>query len=117
MYAVAQHFLLIELTGNKFIISFTNTGSGLMVKDMYGYVKGFEIAGADKQFLYAKAMIEGDKIIVFQDGVEVPVAARFSWADDAGESNLFNKEGLPAAPFRTDNWKGITDDVKYKIGE
>ena len=45
------------------------------------------------------------------------LAARFSWADDAGKSNLFNKEGLPAAPFRTDNWKGITEDVKYKIGE
>ena len=106
-----------KIEGNKIIISFTNTGSGLMAKDVYGYLKGFEIAGADRKFHYAKAMIEGDKVIVFQDGVTAPVAARYSWADDAGESNFFNKEGLPAAPFRTDNWQGITEDVKYKIGE
>jgi sialate O-acetylesterase len=62
-------------------------------------------------------MIEGDKVVVFQDGVTSPVAVRYSWADDAGESNLFNKEGLPAAPFRTDNWKGITEAAKYKAGQ
>ena len=110
-------FLSQKIEGNKIVISFTNTGSGLMAKDVYGYLKGFEIAGADKKFYYAKALIEGDKVLVFQDGVTAPVAVRYSWADDAGESNFFNKEGLPAAPFRTDKWKGITEEVKYNIGK
>ncbi len=110
-------FSEFKVEGNKIIISFNYTGGGLIAKDIYGYVKGFEIAGADKKFYYAKAIIEGDKVIVFQDGVTSPVAVRYSWADDAGESNLFNKEGLPAAPFRTDDWKGITEAVKYKIGQ
>jgi sialate O-acetylesterase len=102
--------------GNKIIISFQHTGSGFMVKDKYGYIKGFEVAGADKKFHYARAVIDGNKLIVMSDEVEKPVAARFGWADDAAEDNLFNKEGFPAAPFRTDNWKGITADAKYKIG-
>jgi sialate O-acetylesterase len=102
--------------GNKIIISFQHTGSGFMVKDKYGYIKGFEVAGADKKFHYAKAFIDGNKIIVMSDEVEKPVAARFGWADDAAEDNLFNKEGFPASPFRTDNWKGITADAKYKVG-
>ncbi len=110
-------FLSQKIEGNKIVISFANTGSGLIAKDVYGYLKGFEIAGADRKFFYAKAMIEGDKVIVFQDSVTAPVAVRYSWADDAGESNFFNKEGLPAAPFRTDNWKGITEEVKYIIGK
>jgi sialate O-acetylesterase len=103
--------------GDKIIISFTNTGNGLLAKDKYGYVKGFEIAGADKRFYYATAMIEGDKIVVKNPNVAQPVAVRFGWADDAGDDNLFNKEGFPAAPFRTDNWKGITETVKYRIAQ
>ena len=110
-------YLSHKIEGDKIIVSFTNTGSGLMVKDANGYLKGFEIAGVDKIFHYAKATIDGNKIIVSQASVTAPVAVRFSWADDAGESNLFNKEGLPATPFRTDNWKGITDEVKYQLGE
>ena len=55
--------------------------------------------------------------MVYADEVAVPVAVRYGWADDAGDDNLFNKEGFPASPFRTDNWKGITDDIKYVIGQ
>ena len=105
----------IEVQGNKIIVSFTHTGGGLMAKDKYGYLKGFEIAGADQQFHYAKAMIEGDKVIVFSDNVANPVAVRFGWTDDAGEDNLFNKEGFPASPFRSDTWKGITEQNKFTI--
>ena len=107
----------MKANGNKIILSFTHTGSGWMVKDKYAYIKGFEIAGADQQFHYAKALIEGDKIIVYQDEVSQPVAIRYAWADDAGEANLFNKDGFPAVPFRTDEWKGITEKVKYTIGQ
>ena len=106
----------MKTDGNKAIISFTNVGSGLMLKDKYGYIKGFEIAGADKHFHYAKAYIEGNTIVVYDDSVSNPVAIRYGWADNAGDDNLFNKEGFPASPFRTDNWKGITEGVKYEIG-
>jgi sialate O-acetylesterase len=103
--------------GNKIIITFNNIGSGLNAKDKYGYLRGFEVAGADKIFYYAKAFIEADKVVVYSESVGLPVAVRFGWADDAGENNLFNKEGFPAAPFRTDEWKGITEEVKYGIGK
>ena len=106
----------MKVDGNKVILTFTHTGSGLLVKDKYGYLKGFEIAGADKHFQYAKAIVEGDKIIVHAEGVTTPAAVRYNWADDASEGNLFNKELFPAAPFRTDDWEGVTVKNKYAIG-
>lgn len=102
---------------NKVTITFKNLGSGLMVKDKYGYLKGFEVAGADKQFHYAKAYIDGDKVVVYNDSVNSPVAVRYNWADYADDGNLFNKEGFPAVSFRTDNWDGITKDVKFTFGQ
>jgi sialate O-acetylesterase len=107
----------IKTDGNKMILTFAHVGDGLTVKDKYGYLKGFEIAGNDRHFHYAKAYIEGDKIIVFQDEVSSPVAVRYGWADDALEANLFNKNGFPASAFRTDDWKGVTADLKYHLGE
>ena len=104
----------MQVAGNKVSVSFTNA-NGLSVKDKYGYVKGFEVAGSDKQFHYAKAYIEGDKVIVYSDSVSVPVAVHFNWADYADDGNLCNKEGFPAAPFRTDTWKGITEATKFTI--
>ncbi|MBV4358417.1 sialate O-acetylesterase [Pinibacter aurantiacus] len=108
-------FQSVKVENGKAVVSYTHTGSGLYVKDKYGYVKGFEIAGADQQFHYAQAIIKGDKIIVWQDGLANPVAVRYNWADDASDGNLFNKEGFPAAPFRTDDWKAVTAEVKYKV--
>ena len=102
---------------NKAIISFTDIGSGLAVHDKYGYIKGFEIAGADKIFHYAKAYISGNTVVVYNDSVDAPVKVRYGWADYNGDDNLFNAEGFPAGPFRTDDWKGITVGVKYEIGE
>jgi sialate O-acetylesterase len=102
-----------KVEGNKIIVSFTNVAGGLVAKDKYGYVKGFEIAGVDQKFHYAKALIEEDKIVVSCDDVLNPVAVRFGWADDAGDDNLFNKEGFPATPFRSDNWKGITEQARF----
>lgn len=105
----------MQTTGNKITLSFTSTGSGLTAKDKYGYIRGFEVAGADQQFHYAKAYIDGDKVVVYTDDVNSPVAVRYGWADDNLEDNLFNKEGFPAAPFRTDNWKSVTEDRKYSV--
>jgi sialate O-acetylesterase len=105
----------MKVEGNKIILTFTHIGTGLMAKDKYGYLRGFEIAGADQKFHHAKAFIEGNTVIVFQENVTSPVAVRFGWADDASENNFYNKDGFPAVPFRTDNWKGITENAKYKI--
>jgi sialate O-acetylesterase len=98
-----------KVDGNKVRLSFTNMGSGLMVKDKYGYAKGFAIAGADKKFYWAKAYIEGDQIVVYSELVEQPVAVRYAWGHNPDDANLYNKENLPASPFRTDTWKGVTE--------
>jgi sialate O-acetylesterase len=52
---------------------------------------------------------------VQSENINHPMAVRFGWMDDAGEDNLFNKEGFPAAPFRTDHWKGITEGIKFQF--
>ena len=103
--------------GDKISVSFSNIGTGLTTNNKYGYLQGFEIAGADHQFHYARASIVGDKVVVYHEGTISPIAVRFGWADDTVDNNLFNQEGFPAGPFRTDNWKGITEAAKYKIGD
>jgi sialate O-acetylesterase len=105
----------MSVEGNKIRVRFTSIGSGLMAKDKYGYLKGFEIAGADQKFYYAKAWIEGNDIMVSNEAVTNPEAVRFAWADNPDDANLFNKEGLPAVPFRTDTWKGVTQAGKFKF--
>ena len=114
MLAQGPQFQSMQKEGNKAILSFTDMGTGLMASGKYGYLQGFEIAGADKVFHWAKAGIRDGKVIVWSDEVTDPVAVRYGWADDNMEANLFNKEGLPAAPFRTDTWKGITEEVRFK---
>ena len=98
----------MEVSGNKAVLSFTSIGSGLIAKNKYGNLEGFAIAGDDQKFVWAKASIEGDKIVVYCDAVTKPVAVRYGWGNNP-DANLFNKEGIPASPFRTDNWKGITE--------
>jgi len=93
----------MKIEGNKIILTFTNIGSGLEAKGD-GELKSFSIAGADKQFIWAKAKIEGDNVIVWSDEVSKPIAARYAWADNPVDANLYNKEGLPASPFRTDEF-------------
>jgi sialate O-acetylesterase len=107
-------FKSMAADGNKAVLSFTHA-DGLWVKDNYGYLKGFEVAGADQKFYYAKADIKDGKVIVYSDSVSAPVAVRYGWADDMPEANLYNKAGFPAVPFRTDKWKGITENEKYLI--
>lgn len=105
----------MQITGNTIALSFKNIGSGLMAKSDDGNLSGFEIAGENKIFYAAKALIKNNKVVVSCDTVPYPKAVRFGWADDAGDDNLFNKEGFPAAPFRTDKWKGITESAKFKL--
>jgi len=105
----------MEIQENKIIVSFENIGSGLSTPDKYGYVKGFEIAGDDQIFYYAKAKIVDNKVVIYHENVKNPVAIHFGWADDASDNNLYNKERFPAAPFRTDNWKNVTETINYRI--
>lgn len=90
-----------KVKGNKVEISFSNIGSGLVSKDSKE-LKHFAIAGSDKKFVWAKAEIKGNKVIVWSDKVAEPAAVRYAWADNPEGANLFNKEGLPASPFEAE---------------
>ncbi|GAB4042179.1 sialate O-acetylesterase [Spirosoma jeollabukense] len=103
----------MTVDGNKAVLTFRNVGRGLRVNDKYGYLKGFEVAGADQKFYYAKADLQGNSVVVHADSVAKPVAVRYGWADDNGDVNLYNQENFPAVPFRTDTWKGITEATKF----
>ena len=93
----------MKVKGNKVRLSFDNVGAGLWVKDKYGYIRGFAIAGADKKFVWARAFEEGDNVIVYAESIAKPVAVRYNWGNTP-DGNLYNKENLPAVPFRTDDW-------------
>jgi sialate O-acetylesterase len=97
----------------KAIISFKNIGAGLMVKDKFGYLKGFEIAGDDKIFAYAKASILDNKVVIDYSKKKKPKAIRYAWADAPDDANLYNAEGFPASSFRTDDWNTITKGVSF----
>ncbi len=96
------------------VLSFRFTGSGLEARDKFGYLKGFEIAGNDRVFYYAKAEIRGDQVVVWHPKGLQPVAVRYAWANAPEDANLFNKEGFPACPFRTDSWEGVTGKVRFE---
>ncbi len=83
------------------IIRFSHAEGGLRAKG--GKLSGFVIAGADRKFVFADAKIEGDAVVVASPQIADPVAVRYSWAD-LPEVNLFNQDGFPASPFRTDEW-------------
>jgi len=95
-----------QKTGNRIRINFIHVGSGLSTRDGKE-VTGFAVAGKDKKFYWAKAIIEGNHVIVYSGKVVAPEAVRYAWADNP-LCNLVNSERLPAIPFRTDKWKGIT---------
>ncbi len=105
----------MEIKGSEIILSFNNMGTGLNTPDKYGYIKGFEIAGKDSVFYFARAFIKGNTVVLFSDKVENPIAVHFGWVGNASDCNLFNKEGFPAVPFRTDEWKTVTKGEKYII--
>jgi sialate O-acetylesterase len=100
----------MNIEGNKIVLDFDNVGGGLIAKGG-GPLKGFAIAGTDKKFVWADAEIDGDKVVVSSDEVSAPVAVRYAWADNP-VCNLYNAEELPASPFRTDSWPGVTINSK-----
>ena len=98
----------MELRGNKVLLHFDTKGSRLAVRGG-GELRYFAVAGADKKFVWAKAIVKDKHTIeVGSEQVDSPVAVRYAWADNPEGCNLINTEGLPASPFRTDDWPGIT---------
>ncbi len=96
----------MKIEGNKIYLSFTHTEGGLITKGDKA-PEGFAIAGPDKKFVWARARIERDEMVVWSPAVKNPVAVRYAWAANP-VCNLYNGAGLPASPFRTDDWRGIT---------
>ncbi|MCL5271555.1 MAG: sialate O-acetylesterase [bacterium] len=95
--------------GAKIVLSFDHVGGGLVARA--GDLKTFAIAGADERFVPAQAKIEGDTVVVWSDAVTDPVAVRYAWLAWLEGANLYNKDGLPASPFRTDKF---TDPTRAK---
>lgn len=95
----------MKIEGAKVSLSFNHTGGGLEARG--GELKGFIIAGEDKVWREAKAEIKGKRVIVYSPEAPKPVAVRYGWMKFP-TCNLYNKEGLPATPFRTDDWPGVT---------
>ncbi len=95
-----------KISGNKITLTFKHVDGGLKLKDG-SILSGFSVAGADKKFHWAKASIVGTQVIVSSDEVQMPVAVRYSWANNPN-GNLSNGAGLPASPFRTDEWQVST---------
>ena len=104
----------MTVEGNKMRLTFKDTGSGLQMSTppwtptgvpvlAPKELTGFAIAGADQNWVWAKAQIDGSNVVVSSDQVASPVAVRYGWANNP-LCNLYNKEGLPASPFRTDDW-------------
>ncbi|MDE0839731.1 MAG: 9-O-acetylesterase, partial [Kiritimatiellae bacterium] len=103
------------VSSNEIHVAFNHIGSGLMAgirkegleptaEAPDGVLKHFAIAGADKVWAWADGSIEGDKVVLSAKTVDAPVAVRYAFATNPSGANLYNKEGLPASPFRTDDW-------------
>jgi sialate O-acetylesterase len=95
----------MKANGNSIHLSFDHIDGGLTAKG--GELKGFAVAGEDRKFVWATAKIEGKQIVVSAPEVAKPIAVRYAW-DINPVCNLYNEAGLPAVPFRTDDWPGVT---------
>lgn len=102
-------FKSMKIVGDEVHLDFQHVERGLVAHG--DQLKGFAIAGADKRFVWAMARIEGNTVIVSARELKEPVAVRYAWADNP-DCNLFNQDGFPAAPFRTDDWPGVTIQAK-----
>ncbi len=99
-------FNSMKIKGEKVFIRFANIGNGLVCpkgKDL----TGFAVAGEDRVFRWATAKIKRDTVIIWHQKIKLPVAVRYAWAANP-KCNLYNSAGLPASPFRTDEWPGLT---------
>jgi hypothetical protein len=102
----------MKVEGDKIRVNFSSVGGGLVSNG--GALKQFAIAGEDKAFVWADAVIEGDSVLVSSAKISAPVAVRYAWAANPAGCNLYNKEGFPASPFRTDDWTGVTETAHLR---
>ncbi len=100
----------IIIEGEKIRLRFKHLDGGLVAKGEP--LKGFVTAGENRRFVWADARIEGDTVLVRSDAIEYPVAVRYAWWDDPQGCNLYNQAGLPASPFRSDTWPGVTAEIR-----
>ena len=101
-------FKSMRVRKNEITINFPHTYGGISARDGEK-LTGFAIAGADKKFVWADAVIKGKTVVVSSPEVDEPVAVRYAWSHNP-VCNLINSEALPASPFRTDDWPGLTDN-------
>ena len=101
-------FNTYKIIGDSIKVSFSYAPKGLEFKN--DSVKGFAIAGEDMRFYWANAIIKGSEVWIYNSKVKNPKAVRYAWGEDPPYS-LFNKEGLPAMPFRTDKWEVRRDGL------
>ena len=107
----SPNYKAMEKNGNKIIVTFDHVGAGLKPFDV-AKTSGFAVAAKDHKFVWADAKVVGkDKVEVWSDQVSEPVAVRYAWADNP-VCNLYSREGLPATPFRSDDWPGVTAEAK-----
>lgn len=104
LVANGPHYADYSIEGSRIRIRFTDIGSGLLIKDPNGKIKTCYIADESRKFVPAEAVIDGDTLVVSAAEVKAPMAVRYAWADNPEGCNLYNAEGLPASPFRTDAW-------------
>lgn len=101
----------MKIEGNQIRLAFDHIGTGLEAKSG-APLRQFAIAGADQKFVWADAKIDGETLVVSSPQVPLPAAVRYAWADNPEGCNLINQNGLPAPPFRTDDWPLLTEGVK-----
>ncbi|MBS1723729.1 MAG: 9-O-acetylesterase [Armatimonadetes bacterium] len=99
----------MKIEGGKIRVMFENA---VGLQSVGGALREFQIAGDDRKFVTAKAEVSGQNVLVWADGVAKPVAVRMGWSSSP-LPNLANGAGLPASPFRTDSWPGLTDNVRW----
>lgn len=113
--ANAPEFKKMSIVGDSIVVEIETFGSQLHCTDKYGYVKGFAIAAANEDFVWAKAILRNNKILVYSNKVKNPKHIRYAWSKNPGKLNLYNTNNLPLCPFRTDDRKGITDGRVFSL--
>ena len=111
--AESPQYQSMQVTENSVQLNFDQSSVRLTVKDKFGYIRGFQIAGQDRKFHWAKAFLKDGTVTVSSDNVLHPVAVRYAWADNPGPLDLYGENGLPVLPFRTDNWPLSTAGKVY----